>query len=122
MYDDIKRSAVEETIREEARAVMDYARKGLTDYQREVNRSKVTKHDNVRWMGGLCYPQSTAALESLANIAEKLSCNRLADIIVKHIERLERDFTALYNRDSAQVKAAKEKATEEFLANIRKGR
>jgi hypothetical protein len=92
----------------QAREELKYAREQLRRYRQHANREVVRGTDEVRYMGG--HTGINYGLWALVGVCDRFQgvapLNRLVRVLTRHAERLDRQFTALYERDRDQVKAA----------------
>jgi hypothetical protein len=125
MYNTITINEFAREVLVQARMDVGFARQGLREYRCRVNRKHVRGTDRVEYMGGSYYYQATASLETMATLCQRFDrvgfLKRIAKIILKHCEHLERDFTALYKKDRSQVAEAQNAEFEARLAKIREG-
>ena len=109
-------------IADQAREELSHARDTLCRYRRQVNRhpKNVYATDRTPYMGGHMYLNS--GLWALHAICEKFAgahdLGRLAKVIQRHCERLDRQIAALAEKDEAQVRAVKDEAHAKRMAEL----
>lgn len=110
-YSHLSEDVLREAICDQAREELIFARDQLRKYRHHVNRQTVSGNDEVEYKGGHMWVNS--GLWALHAVCDRFGRGvepmyRLARVLQRHAERLDRQIDALYERDKARVQEARE--------------